>query len=350
MRRFSILLAVFVTIFGLSRPVFAQTKDPGGLSITTSPLPISISAKPGETVQTNLRIKNSGNSTETLKVGLMKFSAFGDEGKPKLEDKVVGDDYFDWVSFSRTVFRAEPNVWQDITMTINVPKSAAFGYYYAVTFQRANPASANTTKATVLLGGTATLVLLDVDSPNAKRQLELVNFKVSRRSYEFLPVEFSIRLKNTGNVHVVPTGSIYITRGANQIEVLPFNATKGNVLPSSGRIFTQDWKSGFPVYEPKIVNGTTQLKNGQTVYKLNWKFNRITDLRFGRYTAHITVVYDDGKHDQALDSSVSFWVIPWRLIGIFIGIPLAMIGTIIYLVISRRKYKKKSQHAKATKD
>ena len=147
---------------------------------------------------------------------------------------------------------------------------------------------------------------------------------------------------------MAPVGSIYITRGSSKVEVLPFNSTKGNILPNSGRIYTQQWSSGFPVYEPSIVNNTTLLKDGQTVYRLNWKFNHFTDLRFGRYTAHITVVYDDGVKDQALDASVSFWVIPWRLIGVFIGIPLVMIITIIYLVVSRRKYKKRSQNAQTS--
>lgn len=141
-------------------------------------------------------------------------------------------------------------------------------------------------------------------------------------------------------MHVIPTGSIYITQGSKQIEVIPVNPTKGNILPDSGRFYTADWKSGFPVYEPKVLNGATLQKNGQTDYQLSWKFNNLTNLRFGRYSAHLTMVYDDGKHDVALDANVSFWVIPWRLIGIFIGIPLAMIGTIIYLVVSRRHYKR----------
>ena len=344
MRKLTWLLLAVVT-FGLFSPVYVLAADNDALNITTSPLPINIFAKPGEVVKTQLRVKNSGTNTEFIKVGLMKFSAFGDDGKPRLADKAVGDDYFDWVSFSEVKFKADPNVWKDITMTIAVPKSAAFGYYYAVTFARANPQLANTDKSAVLLGGTATLVLLDVKSPNAHRELELTDFQVSKKSYEFLPAKFTIKLKNVGNVHVIPTGSIYITQGSKQVEVIPVNPTKGNILPDSGRFYTADWKTGFPVYEPKVLNGATVQKNGQTDYQLSWKFNNLTNLRFGRYSAHLTMVYDDGKHDVPLDANVSFWVIPWRLIGIFIGIPLAMIGTIIYLVVSRRHYKKRSKSA-----
>src|SRR3989337_1226837 len=74
-----------------------------GINLTASPLPIVLSAKPGETITTELRIKNSSTTTERLQVRLMKFSS-NDQGEVKLEDKAKGDDYFDWVSFSPSRF------------------------------------------------------------------------------------------------------------------------------------------------------------------------------------------------------------------------------------------------------
>lgn len=343
MRRifYQVFVAV-VLIISLTMPARGQTTDPDSLNITTSPLPISLSTKPGQVITTELRIKNGGNKPEALKVGLMKFTAFGDEGKPFLQDRQTGDDYFDWVSFSQTEFSAEPNVWKTIKMSINVPKDAAFGYYYAVTFSRANPNVPGADKATTIKGGTATLVLLEVESPNAHRELKLTNFEVSKRSYEFLPAKFTIKLTNTGNIHVSPFGTIYIYHGGKQIDTIPVNDTRGNILPSSGRVFSTDWKNGFPVYEPKEINGATLVNNGQTQYQLSWKLNQLKNLRFGKYTAHLTVVYDDGKRDIPMDASVEFWVIPWRLIAIFIGIPLLIIIVITYLLISRWRYKNKA--------
>ncbi len=315
--------------------------DPGALNLTTSPLPISLVAKPGETVSTELRIKNSGTKTETLKVGLMKFSANSEDGKPQLKERETGDDYFDWVSFSQNQFIAQPNEWKTITMTIKLPPSAAFGYYYAVTFSRAN-STPSTTQSQSLVGGTATLVLLEAKVPNAKRQVELTSFTATKKGYEFLPVTFNVTLKNTGNIHVAPSGTIYIIKGKTQVDTIPVNVTKGNILPDSKRTFTSLWTKGFPVYEQKEANGSVVQKNGQPVYNLSWKLNEAKNLRFGKYTAHLTVVYDDGVRDVPLDASVSFWVIPWRILIVFVGIPLALIGVIIYLLISRRRYKKRA--------
>src|SRR6185503_7716501 len=103
-------------------------------NLTTSPLPILLATKPGQTVTTNLRVENSGTEAVNLRVDLKKFSANGASGKPLLSNRGPKDSYFDWVSFSPQRFRAEPGVWNNVTMTINVPPDAAFGYYYAPVF------------------------------------------------------------------------------------------------------------------------------------------------------------------------------------------------------------------------
>jgi hypothetical protein len=182
-----------------------------GVNLTTSPLPINLSMDPGTTVSTDLRIQNSSNQAQQIKVSLMKFSAYGETGKPALQSRQPGDDYFDWVSFSPSVFTAPPNQWSTVKMTISAPKTAAFGYYYAVVFTPTDQTP--TGKGNVLVGSTAILVLLDVKNPNARRSAKIADFSIDHKIYEFLPVDFSVRLHNDGNVHLLPSGSIYIKRG-----------------------------------------------------------------------------------------------------------------------------------------
>src|SRR4051812_20580595 len=116
-----LLLALLGSIF-ITPPALAA---PSGVNLTTSPLPINLSMNPGSTTSTDLRIQNSSNKTQRIKVSLMKFSAYGESGKPALQTRQPGDDYFDWVSFSPAVFDAPPNQWMSVKMTINAPKSAA---------------------------------------------------------------------------------------------------------------------------------------------------------------------------------------------------------------------------------
>ena len=310
-------------VFGLFAPTFSQAQS-SGLSLLTSPLPIIAKTTPGVPVTTDIKIRNTGTGEETLKVSLMKFEAYEDTGKPALLDPEPSDEFIKWVSFSENTFKVAPGEWKTVQATIAPPKEAAFGYYYAFVFARANENLTAEERLTALNGGTAVLALLDVDVPGAKREVTLDKFSLDKKVYEFLPATFSVTLKNGGNVHGAPRGNIFIDKGdTKDIALLEVNKEKGNILPSSKRTFQAEWSEGFPKYVPKIVDGK-EVKNskGETEMELKWNFNDLSQLRFGRYTAKLLMIYDDGTHDVPLEGEVSFWVIPWRIIalGLVVGI------------------------------
>ena len=299
-----------------------------GLNIVTSPLPINLITEPGATVSAQLKIKNGGATPESLEIGIMKFSAYGDEGKPRLMDREKGDDYFDWVTFSEKDFVLNPNEWKTITATFIVPASAAFGYYYAITFARKNEDIPGGPRTTKVVGATASLILLEVRVPNAIREVEVLEFSTPKKVYEFLPTNFFIKLKNKGNVHVAPGGNIFIDRfGQKDVAILNINEFKGNVLPNSNRVFETVWKDGFPYFEQQ-TNGDTILTDstGKPKLKLKWDWSQVTKLRWGKYTANLLLVYDDGTKDVPIEGKLDFWVIPWRIIGV---------GSIILLLVLR---------------
>lgn len=309
---FQYLLILMIAWLGVS-PSSAQAAI-GPLNLTTSPLPILLTAQPGETVTTELRVKNSASQSERLRVDLYKFTARGEQGDPYLLDPEPADQSVNWVSFSKSEFEAPPGEWQTIQMTITPPATAAFGYYYAVAFTRADAPKPEPGK-TAITGGTAVLVLLEVASPDARRQAELLEFKADRRFYEFLPTTFTVKMRNTGNIHLAPFGNVFISGPGNpgRLEV---NPARGNILPQSNRQFTVNWEDGFPLYQnkqdgDKIVTAP----DGQPVRILKWDFSQAHKLRMGRYTAKLVMAYDSGQRDEQLEGSVSFWVIPWRLLG-----------------------------------
>lgn len=346
MKRAYLLLSLLLSSVMLTpAAAFAQTND-GSFNLVTSPLPINLKGKPGTIITTDIRVKNGNQKTEKLKVTLMKFSAYGEEGKPSLADREAGDDYFDWVSFSPSVFDAAPEEWMTIKMTIILPKTAAFGYYYAAIFSRAQDAPKPQAKQSVLIGSTAVLVLLEADVPNAKRAANIASFNLNKKTYEFLPADFSIKIKNTGNIHLIPTGNIFISRGGKNIATLSVNDAAGNVLPGSNRIFTASWKDGFPSYVNKEAGGKVVTDDkGKSVTSLQWDTSKINNLRFGHYTAKLLMAYDDGSKDVPLEASISFWVIPWRILGGALVVVTLLITGLwsnlkkIYLRIRKRKVK-----------
>ncbi len=329
-------------------PTLAQSNSSGGINIQISPLPIELSTKPGTKTSADLRVRNAGSSTETLKATLKTFTEEGLDGKVVLHDPGPGDDYVNWVTFSKPTFNAPPGEWQTIKMNVNVPKSAAFGYYFAVQFELANPPKTIPGQAG-LRGAVAIFVLLNAEAGGETRQAQVTDFVADHKSYEFLPANFTVRVHNSGNLHVAPRGSIFIYRGNKKVGDISVNSTAGNILPKSNRVFNASWSDGFPAYQPVLDgNGKPILdKNGQPKQSLKWDFTHANRLRFGHYRADLTLVYNDGTRDIPINGLVSFWVIPWRVlavlvvIAIFIGIGLwASFGKIKKLVRKIRGKKK----------
>jgi hypothetical protein len=322
--RKNILASVVLVLFGsLTMPLAHASAANIGFNLTTTPSPILLTTTPGTTITTEFRVVNNSIQPEHLKLGLMKFRATGETGRPDLYERGPGDDYFDWVSFTPSTFDAPSGQWVKVKMTINVPPTAGLGYYYAVTFQRANNPGTAADQSASVIGASATLVLLDVKSPNQHPELQLTSVKTDHSIYQYLPATFSVRVHNTGNIHLHPSGNIFIKQGSKAVATLDVNPFQGSVLPNSYRVFTTDWRDGFPIYQDKQVDGKPLLtKKGLPDRSLHWDLSRVTKLRFGRYTAQALVVYSDGVHDVPLEATTSFWVIPWTLILIVLTVVL----------------------------
>jgi hypothetical protein len=347
--RFSRFARIGFTVIAVL-PIILSTQGASAannpFNLTASPLPVNLVTTPGKTVSTPIQIENTGTDTVKLKVQLLKFGAFGSEGKPSITEPGPNDAYVHWAHFSETSFEAPPNVFHTITMTINPPKEAAFGYYYAVVFSVDGQPTPTTPNQNKVSGALATLVLLDVQAPGEKRAMSVASFSSAKKVYQYVPATFNISIKNTGNVHGIPTGNIFISRNkSTTIDILDVNKEQGNVLPKSSRLFQATWSDGFPSYGPKRQNGQViSDKRGKPIQQLNWDTSKISKLRFGRYYAHLTLIYNDGAKDIPIEAETSFWVIPWEAILIaLIPILIILFGLFIMLRSFYRQTKKQTR-------
>jgi hypothetical protein len=338
------MLLVGYEIILLPITSYAQTPT-DGINLQISPLPIELNTKPGTSTGSDLRVRNVGTKTEKLQVRLLAVSE-DNNGQVHLTNPKSSDEWTHWVSFDRPVFDAPSNQWQSIKMNIDVPKSAAFGYYFAVEYLRATDTAPQPGKA-VAHGAVATFILLNADAKGAKREAQIISFTAERKSYEFLPANFTVKVRSTGNVHVAPYGNIFIAKGNKQAGSIDVNGNKGNILPNGSRFFASSWSDGFPVYQTKTGPDGQPLinKKGQVENTLKWDFSHANKLRFGHYTAHLVMVYDNGQRDIPMEATVSFWVIPWRLIGGFIALLALLAVLITYIIILRRRLKNATIHS-----
>ncbi len=311
---------LFVSLFFLllvALPVLSQTPNeppPAPINLTLSPTFVNLVADPSEEVFSQFRLTNNNSFREYFKIDIAKYEA----GETiNIVEATAEDEFVSWITFEEPQFSVDPNQTKTVRFTIAPPKSASLGYYYALIISRVQEQKAEEVGQPVVSAAPAFSVLLEVRSPNAKRELQLVDFKTSRFFYEYLPVEFETIFKNTGNVHIVPSGDVFIDWGNQKdIAILPVNFGRANVLPQTNRELNVSWGDGFAVGVPKVENGkVVRDSKGNIVSRTNYDFKKADKFRIGRYTAHLIAVYDNGERDIPVEATVSFWVFPWKLIG-----------------------------------
>jgi len=335
-------IAILSAVLFVSGSVFAQTPalERTGLRLTLSPAFMNLTTDPGVPVSSQLKITNNGSAVEDITITLQKFKSGNNGETPELSDFEKTDDFANWISFREKSFSIQPSATKTLPFTIKPSKEAALGYYYAVVIGR-------TKKDGVVPGGAsidgspAIPVLLEVRSKSARREIQIVDFNTSSLVYEYFPVNFTITLKNSGNIHAVPVGDIFIDQGSQKnLAIIRANPGKGNILPNSTRTYTASWDDGFFVRKPKVENGIiVRDGNGKEVLETTWDWSKADRFRIGKYTAHVLMIYDNGVRDIPMEAIVSFWVIPWKIIGVallllvFVGFGLwAVITTIIRAV------------------
>jgi hypothetical protein len=341
-----LLLPILFVLAILFLPVKTFAQTPGGYDVTVSPIFFDLSTTPGGNVSGTIKIRNNTAYPLPLKLGVQRLT--GDlSGNYSLKaDK--NDETLSWVSFSQPTFVANPLEWTQIPFTINVPKDAAYGYYWTITFAQdtTNPLF----KSGVSLTGAAGVpILLNVLKPGAKADAKITQFSVGQFVNEYLPINFTVKIENLGNIHVQPHGSIFISDGRNKdLAVLDVNPGLGNVIPQSARIFNASWDDGFLEMEPVTQFGQPKLdKNGKPLETLQINWDKLTEFRIGRYTANLVMVYDNGKVDVPLESTITFWVLPWKAMGVILIslIVIFLVGRFLIRTYIKREIAKRTRAA-----
>jgi len=302
---FFMMVAIFVPAVMLHGTAAAQSTDAAnGLQI--SPALVQLNGEKGKSYTVELKVLNVTGSDLSFKSSVNDFAAKDETGTPSIildSTEPTPTSIQTWVA-SIPAFSLKAHETKTISAIIAIPANAEPGGHYGVIrFSGTSPTLNGTGVGLSASAGTLFLVRVAGD---VTEKLDLSTFEAqtnNKRSalFEYGPVTFVTRFKNTGNVHVQPKGTILIEDiFQNKVASLDVNEKNGNILPSSTRRF-------------------------ESTLDKKWLF--------GRFTATTTVGY--GTQGQAIVQSISFWVIPYKLI--LIG--LAILATIIYVLrIAIKRY------------
>lgn len=298
----------------------AQQSTPGtGQALEIAPPVINLTANPGQVIKTQISLRDISSGKLRVKGQVNDFVAAGEDGTPKIlldEENAEPNPYSlkAWIAPLPELI-LEPRQIRQLPVTINVPANAAPGGYYGVVRFTATPPELEGTGVS-LSASLGSLILVRVNGA-ATEKLDIEEFFVSKNEdgakaatlFQSAPVKFTQRIKNSGNIHEQPAGQVTITdMFGKKIAAVNVNLPPRNVLPASIRKFEQPLDSS--------VIGNKRL--------------------FGKYTAELSLTY--GANKQTVSDSITFWVVPYKLIGFII---LGLIGGFFLLRFLIQRYNRR---------
>lgn len=339
--------------------------------VTVSPVRYEFIGEPGEIFTGQVKYYNNTSEDKTLYLRTQNFEPMDETGNPRfIEDEMpFNSSLMDWIALDTyEIFvenideeQAKPTI---INFTLEIPSDATPGGHYAGIIQSSKPPNTDTTDqestGPVVVPESACIILVtvagDVNAEGSSKEFWVTDpFKKeqdSQKIYEYFPTKFISRIKNSGNVHFKPQGNIMVYRGETLVGTLPFNEEEGNILRESIRRFeSESWgEDVFFFYRvEKTEDGEVVTdEDGNTKTKLKFDFSNWKKIPIGKFEAKLVAVYDGEGGKKVINDSVTFWVIPWKLILLMFVI--LFIIAMIVLNRSKNKATKKGKKKAVSKE
>jgi len=341
-----IFLIAFALCFLLVNAVKAETVVP---KIGVSPSTFELELERGKVFEGTIKIFNKSDVPIPMIVHATDFSAVNETGQ-----MVFDDSLSDPVSSSKLWFKLEnPNIlldpqgFENLKFSINVPDNAEPGGHYAVVlFEPQLPSYyfAPDQPKTIPIIGVLFLLSVKGEGPGTNEPLQVLEFSIPANLHlkflekslasvfgvfseawaagekEVLIVEssnfpFSLRIKNNDIYHIKPEGKLEIFNLLG-MKVGETEIQKTTILPGKIRQIPVEFKEKLPALLEKYLPASVSDFISRNFI-------------VGRYQAVLsleTEVFDgQGSHLQNLSVSSYFWVFPWKIILIIFALTAALL-------------------------
>jgi len=280
--------------------LFAQSDS---FSLTLTPPLFQLSIGPGEFWASSLKAVNTNDYEITLYATVMNFSANGDEGQGKFTP-IVGESSEEksqtlagWIEVAKEPVVVAPGQSVDIPFSVRIPEDASPGGHYAAILVGTQPLRDEQGGPVIRVSSFISSLFFVRIKGEVFENASIREFIVGSSWRSDARIPMSLRVENTGTVHILPAGDVvvYDMWGIERGRV-PVNQNNnfGNVLPHSVRKFELEWAG-----------------------EVSW-------WNTGLYSAVVTLGFGD-EEKQSISSETHFWVVPIT--------PLAILGGGILVLI-----------------
>jgi hypothetical protein len=297
-------------------------------AFAVSPVIIELEVAPGAAAHGEVQIVNTENSERTYYISTQNFVAKGEEGQQDFlpEDQATG--LASWIVPEQRSVTLGAGQATAFTYVVNIPTKVEPGGHYAALFFSDKPGEDE--GSAVGVGAKVGILFLLRVPGEITESLRVESFRATSDRLSSLPAFFELRLRNLGNVHTRPEGTVVLRNMfGSVVGKVPVNPRQAVVLPNSIRRFDPAWANTFEIDKGGFLAAA----------KNEWK-----NFAIGRYTAEVEAVY--GSQKQELSAQAVFWVFPWRvLLLIAFGIVLLIVLLKLYNRLIVRAALKKGQGA-----
>jgi hypothetical protein len=303
----SLVVITFLTplLFFSAKFVHAQ-ETPTGAGVNISPAIVEPSQplEPGSSNKFSVTLKNLNSSEQTFYVSSKDIIDVKDGGTPVFAEgggEKTGMELSSWVKLPVTQVTLPPGLSEEINFTIDVPQDATPGSHFGSVFLSVDPPDIEHGNGASVGYKVANIITVRI-AGDAVTDANIRQFSTDRFFNSSKNIDFSTRIENNGNILIRPVGPVEIRNMlGQQVGSLVFNEEQRSaIFPGKVREFKFNWKGEG---------------NG-----------------FGRYEAILSPVYGEEGSMKTMSSTVTFWILPIKIIGPAIA-GLAFILLITYLFV-----------------
>lgn len=296
-KKLLLALSLFLAVAIVPSALHAQFSIGSDGQITMTAIPprlgddFQLKAKPGEKIQTTVRIRNSSSQPITIKSTMEDFILDEDGETPVPVTSEVSNRWSltSWSVVSPETQMVQPLQTATVNLIIDVPADALPGGHYGmILHEPVSDTSGEGGAQSSISQRVGTLVYFLVEGP--------INEEALIRDFTFPqltekgPTPFSFMVENLSDIHIVPQIKVDIYNIFNK-KVDTILVDSKNVFPFVAREFKSEW-------------------------------NRVWGI--GPYTAEVTMSY--GSNGQIAIARTQFWLFPLKLV-------IAGVAGILFLLV-----------------